>query len=87
MELEKKFRKMRQDFQLNCRFKGIFTPYGDKRLASILSQLLPNLCQDLDLKILMKKNLEVIFFRPFHDERVPQNVQNLVIRDFCKKNF
>ena len=37
----------------------------------------------------MKKKFRgYIFSRPFHDERVPQNVQNLVIRDFCKKkNF
>jgi sporadic carbohydrate cluster protein (TIGR04323 family) len=29
-----------------------------------------------------------IFSRPFYGERVPQNVQNLVIRDYCKKkNF
>ncbi len=26
-----------------------------------------------------------IFSRPFMDERVPQHVQNLVIRDYCKK--
>ncbi len=37
----------------------------------------------------MKKKFRgYIFSRPFHDERVPQNVQNLVIREFCKKkNF
>jgi sporadic carbohydrate cluster protein (TIGR04323 family) len=27
-----------------------------------------------------------IFSRPFMGERVPQNIQNLVIRDFCEKN-
>ena len=27
-----------------------------------------------------------IFSRPFLEERVPQHVQNLVIRDYCKKN-
>ena len=27
-----------------------------------------------------------IFSRPFLGERVPQHVQNLVIRDYCKKN-
>jgi len=27
-----------------------------------------------------------IFSRPFMGERTPQNIQNLVIRDFCKKN-
>ena len=26
-----------------------------------------------------------IFSRPFMNERVPQHVQNLVIRDYCKK--
>ena len=26
-----------------------------------------------------------IFSRPFMGERVPQHVQNLVIRDYCKK--
>ena len=34
-----------------------------------------------------KKFRGYIFSRPFHDERVPQNVQNLVIREFVKKNF
>ena len=33
----------------------------------------------------MKKIKGYIFSRPFLDERVPQNVQNLVIREFCKK--
>jgi len=27
-----------------------------------------------------------IFSRPFYGERVPQHIQNLVIRDYCKKN-
>ena len=27
-----------------------------------------------------------IFSRPFMGERVPQHVQNLVIRDYCEKN-
>jgi sporadic carbohydrate cluster protein (TIGR04323 family) len=37
----------------------------------------------------MKKKLRgYIFSREFMGERVPQNVQNLLIRDFCnKKNF
>ena len=26
-----------------------------------------------------------IFSRPFFEERVPQNVQNIVLRDYCKK--
>jgi len=34
----------------------------------------------------MKKLKGYIFSRPFMGERVPQNIQNLVIRDFCKKN-
>ena len=33
----------------------------------------------------MKKIRGYIFSRPFLNERVPQNVQNLLIRDFCKK--
>ena len=33
----------------------------------------------------MKKIRGYIFSRSFLDERVPQNVQNLVIREFCKK--
>ena len=33
----------------------------------------------------MKQIRGYIFSRPFLDERVPQNVQNVVIRDFCKK--
>ena len=27
-----------------------------------------------------------IFSRNFHGERVPQHIQNLVIRDYCKRN-
>jgi len=27
-----------------------------------------------------------IFSRPFMQERVPQHVQNIIIRDYCKKN-
>ena len=27
-----------------------------------------------------------IFSRPFLEERVPQHVQNIIIRDYCKKN-
>ena len=34
----------------------------------------------------MKKIRGYIFSRPFLDERAPQHVQNIVIRDFCKKN-
>ena len=33
----------------------------------------------------MKKIRGYIFSRPFLNERVPQNVQNLLIRDFCRK--
>ena len=33
----------------------------------------------------MKKIRGYIFSRPFLHERVPQNVQNLLIREFCKK--
>ena len=28
-----------------------------------------------------------IFSRPFFGERVPQNVQNIVLRDYCKKKY
>ena len=34
----------------------------------------------------MKKVKGYIFSRPFMGERVPQSVQNIVIRDFCNKN-
>jgi len=34
----------------------------------------------------MTKVRGYIFSRPFMGERVPQNIQNLVIRDFCEKN-
>ena len=34
----------------------------------------------------MKKVRSYIFSRPFMGERVPQSVQNLVIRDYCKKH-
>ena len=34
----------------------------------------------------MKKIRGYIFSRSFMGERVPQHVQNIVIRDFCKKN-
>ena len=33
----------------------------------------------------MKQIRGYIFSRPFLNERVPQNVQNLLIREFCKK--
>lgn len=34
----------------------------------------------------MKKVRGYIFSRPFYDERAPQHIQNIVIRDFCTKN-
>ena len=34
----------------------------------------------------MKKVRGYIFSRPFMGERVPQHVQNLVIRDYCERN-
>ena len=34
----------------------------------------------------MKKVRGYNFSRPFMGERVPQHVQNIVIKDFCKKN-
>jgi sporadic carbohydrate cluster protein (TIGR04323 family) len=34
----------------------------------------------------MKKLRGYIFSRPFYGERVPQNIQNLVIRNYCEKN-
>ena len=34
----------------------------------------------------MKKIKGYIFSRPFFNERAPQHIQNIVIRDFCKKN-
>lgn len=34
----------------------------------------------------MNKVRGYIFSRPFMGERVPQHVQNLVIRDYCEKN-
>ena len=33
----------------------------------------------------MKKLRGYIFSRPFMEERVPQHVQNIVIRDYCSK--
>ena len=34
----------------------------------------------------MKKVRGYIFSRPFMGERVPQHVQNIIIRDYCKSN-
>ena len=34
----------------------------------------------------MKKLRGYIFSRPFFDERVPQHIQNMVIRNYCEKN-
>lgn len=34
----------------------------------------------------MKKVRGYVFSRPFMGERVPQHVQNLVIRDYCERN-
>ena len=34
----------------------------------------------------MKKVRGYIFSRPFMGERAPQRVQNIIIRDFCKRN-
>jgi sporadic carbohydrate cluster protein (TIGR04323 family) len=34
----------------------------------------------------MKRVRGYIFSRPFQGERVPQHVQNIVIRDYCQKN-
>jgi sporadic carbohydrate cluster protein (TIGR04323 family) len=34
----------------------------------------------------MSKVRGYIFSRPFMEERVPQHVQNLVIRDYCERN-
>jgi len=34
----------------------------------------------------MKKTRGYVFSRPFMGERVPQHVQNLVIRDYCERN-
>ena len=40
------------------------------------------------IDIRRKKYRGYIFSRPFMGERVPQHVQNIVIRDYCnKKNF
>ena len=33
-----------------------------------------------------KKVRGYIFCRPFMGERAPQHVQNIIIRDYCKKN-
>lgn len=33
----------------------------------------------------MKKIKGYIFSRPFLDERAPQHIQNIIIREFCKK--
>ena len=35
----------------------------------------------------MRKSVRgYIFSRPFFDERAPQHIQNIVIREFCEKN-
>ena len=34
----------------------------------------------------MKKLRGYIFSRPFFNERAPQHIQNLVLRNYCKKN-
>lgn len=34
----------------------------------------------------MKKLRGYIFSRPFFEERVPQHIQNIVIRNYCEKN-
>jgi sporadic carbohydrate cluster protein (TIGR04323 family) len=39
------------------------------------------------MKIKLEKRLRgYIYSRPFMEERVPQHVQNIVIRDYCSKN-
>mgnify|MGYP006089093655 CR=1 FL=1 len=39
------------------------------------------------MKVQSRKHLRgYIFSRPFMEERVPQHVQNIVIRDYCSKN-
>ena len=34
----------------------------------------------------MKKLRGYIFSRPFMEERVPQHVQNIILRNYCEKN-
>ena len=34
----------------------------------------------------MKKVKGYIFSRSFMGERIPQHIQNIIIRDYCKKN-
>jgi hypothetical protein len=34
----------------------------------------------------MKKLKGYIFSRPFFNERVPQHIQNIINKDYCKKN-
>jgi sporadic carbohydrate cluster protein (TIGR04323 family) len=38
---------------------------------------------NLNKKIILKG---YVFSRPFLEERVPQHIQNLALRDYCKKN-
>ena len=78
-------------WSLNCRFKSIFSPYGDKKIGEFFQPITLKkfliLEQNIDCQILkMKKIRGYIFSRPFMGERAPQHVQNIVIKDFCKSN-
>ena len=75
----------------NCRFKGLFTPYNDKKIGEFFQPITmrPISQNALNYKFpknKMKKLRGYIFSRAFMGERVPQSIQNLVIREFCKKN-
>ena len=78
-------------WSFNCRFKSIFTPYVDKKIESFFYPLpqgqLQKLVLTINLLLKIMKLKGYIFSRPFFGERVPQNVQNIILRDYCKKKL
>ena len=67
---------------MNCRFKSLFSPYGDKKLGEFLNLFLGRLPKwewITNYQKYYEQSSWHIFSRPFLGERVPQHVQNLVI--------
>ena len=78
---------------INCRFKGLFTPYARKKLGSFFSPLTVMPASQLGLNYKFRRI--ILKFRGYISSRdltdgsfVDQSIQNLIIRKSCEqRNF
>ena len=62
-------------WSFNCRFKGLHTPYWDKRLGEYFMPITAKCCTRIGMR-----------YGEFSGNRIPQHIQNQIVKQYCDAN-